>query len=140
MFAVIRMFNHLLTINRIKTQIFIEYLNNDVFFVGNKIKEVESREHPTPEALVSWSYAYSFFERDYVEIEEQRVYLGKKKNVSKFYYPQARLLTTEDLKKEFPDKAEQLIRNMKSAKADKVIYCKERNFQIYDEKNDVILP
>ena len=140
MFAIVKMFGHLITVNKIKTQIFIEHLTSPVFFTENKIKEVENREHPSPEDLVTWSYAYSFFEQDYVEIEEQRVYLGKRKNVSKLYYPQARLLTTEDLKKEFPDKAEQLIRNMKSAKADKVIYCRERNFEIYDEKNDVILP
>ncbi|KUK67428.1 MAG: hypothetical protein XD87_0132 [candidate division WS6 bacterium 36_33] len=140
MFAVIRMFGYLLTINEVKTQVFIEYLTNGGAFVGNKIKEVESREHPTPEDFPSWTYAYSFFERDYVEIEEQRVHLGKRKNVSKLYYPQGRLVTIEELKKEFPDKAEQLIRNMKSAKADKVIYCRERNFLLYDPENDVILP
>jgi len=134
------MFGHLLTINEVKTQVFIEYLTTGTIFVKNEIKDVKDREHPTSEALPSWTYAYSFFEQDYVEIEKQRVYLGKRKNVSKLFYPQARLLTDEQLKKEFPDKAEQLIRNMKSAKADKVIYCKGGNFLLYDPENDVILP
>lgn len=140
MFAIIRMFNHLLTVNRVKTQTFIEYLTNVGFFNEDKIKEVENREHPTEEELVSWSYVYSFFDKDYVEIEGQRVYLGKRKNISKNYYPQARLMTPEELRKEFPDRAEQLIRNMKAAKAERVIYCKERNFQIFHKENDIILP
>jgi len=133
------MFGHLITVNRIKTQIFIEYLTTGTIFAENKIKEVEDREHPDPEDHVSWAFAYSFFEKDYVEIEDQRVYLGKRKNVSKLFYPQARLLTIEDLEKEFPDK-DILIRNLKSARSEKVIYTKERTFQIFDEKNDVILP
>ncbi|MFA7628287.1 MAG: hypothetical protein WCY37_02660 [Candidatus Dojkabacteria bacterium] len=139
MFAIVKMFGHLITVNRIKTQIFIEYLTTGTIFAENKIKEVEDREHPDPEDHVSWAFAYSFFEKDYVEIEDQRVYLGKRKNVSKLFYPQARLLTIEDLEKEFPDK-DILIRNLKSARSEKVIYTKERTFQIFDEKNDVILP
>ena len=142
MFAIVKMFGHLITVNRIETQIFIEHLTSPAFFTENKIKEVENREHPSPEDLVTWSYAYSFYEKDYVEIEGQRVYLGERKNVSKLFYPQARLLTVEDLEKEFPEKAEQLIRNIRGLKAEseKVIYTKEKTFQIFDEKNDVILP
>jgi hypothetical protein len=142
MFAIVKMFGHLITVNRIKTQIFIEYLTTGVYFAENKIKEVENREHPDAGDHVSWAFAYTFFEKDYVEIEEQRVYLGKRKNVSKLFYPQARLLTVDDLEKEFPEKAEQLIKNMRGLKAEseKVIYTKERTFQIFDEKNDVVLP
>lgn len=138
--AIVKMFGHLLTINEIKTQTFIEYRIAGTLFTEYEVKEVPNRDHPNEDDFVYWAYAYSFFERDYIEIEQQRVYLGKRKNVSKLYYPQARLLSPEDLKKEFPDKAEQLIRNMRSAKVDKVIYCKERNFQLFDEENDVILP
>jgi hypothetical protein len=142
MFAIVKMFDHLLTINRIKTQIFIEYLTTGVYFAENKIKEVEDREHPDPGDHVSWAFAYSFFEKDYVEIQDQRVYLGKRKNVSKLFYPQARLLTVDDLEKDFPDKAEQLIKNMRGleAESEKVIYTKQKTFQIFNEKNDVILP
>jgi hypothetical protein len=142
MFAIVKMFGHLITVNRIETQIFIEYLTTGAYFAENKIKEVENREHPDEEDLVSWAFAYTFFEKDYVEIEEQRVYLGKRKNISKLFYPQARLLTVDDLEKEFPEKAEQLIKNMRGlkAKSEKVIYTKEKTFQIFDEKNDVILP
>ncbi len=142
MFAIVKMFGHLITVNRIKTQIFIEYLTTGAYFAENKIKEVENREHPDEKDHVSWAFAYTFFEKDYVEIEEQRVYLGKRKNISKLFYPQARLLTVDDLEKEFPEKAEQLIKNMRGLKAEseKVIYTKERTFQIFNEKNDVILP
>jgi hypothetical protein len=142
MFAIVKMFGHLITVNRIKTQIFIEYLTTGAYFAENKIKEVEDREHPDPEDHVSWAFAYTFFEKDYVEIEGQRVYLGKRKNISKLFYPQARLLTVDDLEKEFPEKAEQLIKNMRglNAKSEKVIYTKEKTFQIFNEKNDVILP
>lgn len=139
MFAIVKMFGHLITVNRIETQIFIEYLTTGTFFAENKIKEVEDREHPDPDDHVSWAFAYTFFEKDYVEIEDQRVYLGKRKNVSKLFYPQARLLTIEDLEKEFPDK-DILIRNLKSARSEKVIYTKERTFQVFNEENDVILP
>lgn len=108
-------------------------------FTDYKVEVVDSREHPNEEKFPYWTYAYSFFERDYVEIEGQRVYLGKRKNKSKVFYPKARLMTLEKIKEEFPEK-DILIRNLESSKANTAIYCKAGNFLIYDPENDVILP
>lgn len=137
--ALVRMFDHLLTINKIKTQVFIEYRMAGTLFTEYKVKEVPNRDHPNEDDFVYWAYAYSFFERDYVEVEQQRIYIGERKNKSKVFYPKARLMTMQKIKEEFPDK-DILIRNMESAKANTAIHCKAGNFLIYDPENDVILP
>jgi len=83
--AFVKIFQHIITINKVKTQLFIEYELEPVLFPEYIAREIPAKGTPIPSEIPGWATAYSFFERDYVEIQGERIYFGDRRNQSERY-------------------------------------------------------
>lgn len=100
-------------------------------------KEVKNRDIKKlkiPDGAFAFCF-YDIFETVHTNMTLQSGH----KNHSKIYYPEARVMSLKDVKKEVSN-PDILIRNMKTNKWPRVIRCRTGNFQPYYPKNCIILP
>lgn len=83
--AFVKIFNYIFTISKIQTQLFIEYELEPVLVPEFIVRQISKRVTPDAYEIPGWAIAYSFFEREYIEIEEERIYIGKRKNCTRQY-------------------------------------------------------
>lgn len=83
---------------------------------------------PTKVTMPDGAFAFEFFDRT----ESNDVFKGVR------YYPGGKVLTLEDVKREFPDN-EILIHNMEVNGYDPIVQTKENTFQMFREGQDIVL-
>lgn len=111
-----------------KTRTFVCLETPGVFFSEESIREVESRDISDLEISPN---VFRFYFFDIIETTVEGVTLKSEKiNISPDYYPNARVMTVEEVKQEVPNN-EILLSNMEEE--GKVIKCQPGNFQRYDE-------
>lgn len=110
------------------TKTYILFLTPGILFGDETIKEVASRDISFLE-IPSNVYMFYFFDQIETIIDGQ-VLKSNSINVSPNYYPNARIMTTEEVEKEVPNN-KTLLFNM--GEENKIIKCQPGNFQFYDE-------
>ena len=124
-----------------ETKTYIEYSYPGALFSEYETKVVKSRS-PKTHKIPEGAFAFQYFDQTSKTVKvggEPQVVFGKRKNVSKTYYPDGKLYTIDDLKKDDSGDFSILISNMKCNDWPVVIRTRRGNYQPFDEKKDELL-
>jgi len=119
-------------IGEMKTETYIEFFFPGSFFAESESKLVVDRN--IPDSLPEGCFAFSFYTITSTEVDGE-ILRGSRKNKSVRYYPDAMLLTIEDIEKIPDTKVLQL--NMKNNNWNPIIKTCVGNFQPFSS-GDVI--
>jgi hypothetical protein len=115
---------------------FVRFYYPGSFFSESSDLEVEDRDISKLN-IPKNCFCLKFFDIVYGEIDEVETKSGEL-NYSKNYFIGGKLYTLDEIRKEFPYE-DILISNMKLNNWGRLIRCRTKNRQPFDEENDVIL-
>lgn len=118
----------------------VEYYYPGVFFAEKSSKQVENR-NPQEVELTDYCYAFQFYDLEIitVKLENGKVLENKAiKNKSHLFYPNATVLTLEDVENMSGDHFT-LIANMRCNRWKKVVKTRVGNYQPYNEETDEVI-
>jgi hypothetical protein len=122
------------------TETFVEVLFPGFFMPEDSRFKVASRDPKAIADMYPNAYCIQFYDLTSKEVtvdgEKQRA-SGKRKNLSPKYYPGGLVLTTEDVRN-MPGDHGTLVTNMECNNWPRVVLCRTRNFQPFEE-GDVVL-
>ena len=123
--------------SKVTKQTYVCFTYPGIIFGEREVKKVPNRDLKKLKIPVS---AYKFFFFDIYSTKQNGMTLqSNQKNFSAEYYPDAEVLTFDQVKRIHPNERI-LIRNMEANKWNRMILCRTGNLEPYDPKNDVILP
>lgn len=124
-----------------ETKTYIEYLYPGSFFSEEETKVVKNRS-PKTHKIPNGVFAFRYFDQTSKTVRvggNPQVVFGKRKNISKTYYPDGTLCTISDLKLDNSQDFSILISNMECNDWPVVVRTRRGNYQPFDEKKDEIL-
>lgn len=118
-----------------ETKHYVTFLCPGAFFPEESTREITVRD-PNRIDVPENCFAFEFYDVSRVE-ENGEILTGMPRNKTGRYYVDARILTQEDVEREFPDKTI-LLSNMRGNGWKHVVLCKTGNFQPFEQTDALI--
>ena len=111
---------------------FVEFLFPGSVIPEKEVRQVENRDIPeVPEG----AFVYSFFDLNRTVVGKEEFW-GSRNNHSGKVYPNAQILTVQDVKDQIPN-SDILVANMEGNGWDRVVRTRRGNFQPFNEGDSV---
>lgn len=91
-----------------------------------RIREVKTRE-PEKVKVPKGFFGFSFFDLDWIEVEDKKIQTNERKNISVFHFYGGKIYTKKDLeleRQDLPNK-EKILKRVKGTGIKKVIFCSD---------------
>lgn len=114
---------------------YVTFYYPGTFFSETSSTKIKNREVKIE--IPEGAFAYMFWDREETKSGKETL-TGKEKNLTGYFYPQGRLHTLADVKKNFPQHTT-LISNMEINKYKQVVETKQGNWQPFNPKKDKVV-